>query len=44
MYVVFDHPKVGYTSTEIVAAWAGLNTLLTATSNANVTKLLGGES
>jgi hypothetical protein len=43
-YVVFDHPKVGYTAAEILALWVGLNTLLTASSNANVSKLLGGES
>jgi hypothetical protein len=43
-YVVFDTPKVGYSAAEILAVWAGFNTLLTASSNANVSKLLGGES
>jgi len=43
-YVVFDVPTVGYTAAEILASWAGLNTLLTANTNANVSKLLGGES
>jgi hypothetical protein len=41
---VFDTPKVGYSAAEILAVWAGFNTLLTASSNANVSKLLGGES
>jgi hypothetical protein len=43
-YVVFDTPKVGYTAAEVLAAWVGLNTLLTANTNAVVSKLLGGES
>jgi len=43
-YVVFDTANDAYTVAEVVAAWAGLNTLLTANTNANVTKLLGGES
>lgn len=43
-YVVFDVAKDGHTAAEALAAWVGLNTLLTATSNANVVKLLGGES
>jgi len=43
-YVVCDQPKVGYTAAEMLAAWVGLNTLLTASTHANITKLLGGES
>lgn len=43
-YVVFDIPTWGYTNAEALANWAGLNTLLTANTNANVSKLLGGES
>lgn len=44
IYTVFDTPKVGYTAAEALAAWVGFNALLTASSNANVSKLLGGES
>jgi hypothetical protein len=44
VYVVFDVPDVGYSAAEQLNSWIGLNTLLTASSHANVTKLLGGES
>lgn len=43
-YIVFDLPKVGYTATEALAVWSGFNTLATASSNALIVKLLGGES
>jgi redox-regulated HSP33 family molecular chaperone len=43
-YIVFDVPDVGYTAAEALAVWVGFNTLLTATSNAVVSKVLGGES
>jgi len=43
-YVVFDIPPAGYTNAEALAVWVGFKTLLTATSDAFVTKLLGGES
>jgi len=43
-YVVFDLPPAGYSDAEALAVFAGFNTFMTATSNAVVTKLLGGES
>jgi hypothetical protein len=42
--LVFDIPPAGYTAAEMLAVFVGFNTLLTATSNAVVVKLLGGES
>lgn len=44
VYTVFDLPPAGYTNAEALAVWVGYNTLATATSNALITKLLGGES
>jgi hypothetical protein len=45
VYTVFDLPgKGGYTSAEALAVFLGYQALLAASSNANVTKLLGGES
>jgi len=45
VYTVFDLPgKGGYTPAEALAVWQGFNAQLSATSNAVVTKLLGGES
>lgn len=45
LYVVFDTPGRGeYTPAELIEIWKGYNTLLTSTSHAMVTKLLGGES
>jgi len=44
VYTVFDLPPAGYTNAEALAVWVGYNTLATATSNAVITKLLGGES
>jgi hypothetical protein len=45
-YMVFDVPAVGagFSLTEQQAAYQGFKTLITATSDALVTKLLGGES
>jgi hypothetical protein len=43
-YAVFDVPPAGYTNTEILAVYTGFKTLFTATSDAVITKLLGGES
>lgn len=43
-YVVFDVPPAGYTNAELLAGWVGFRTLLTASSDAIITKLLGGES
>ncbi|DAD51732.1 TPA_asm: coat protein [ssRNA phage Zoerhiza.4_17] len=43
-YMLFDLPTVGYTPAEALAVFSGLIAQLTASSNALVTKLLGGES
>jgi hypothetical protein len=43
-YIVFDVPVAGYTATEAIAVYTGFKTLYTATSDALITKLLGGES
>jgi hypothetical protein len=43
-YIVFDVPVVGYTNTEALAVYAGFKAAFTATSDALITKLLGGES
>jgi len=43
-YVVFDLPAAGYTTAEALAVWVGFNTALTASSNALISKVLGGES
>jgi len=43
-YIVIDVPPAGYTNAEALAVWKGLYGLLTATSDAMVIKLLGGES
>jgi hypothetical protein len=43
-YIVFDVPIAGYTVTEQLAVYTGFKTLYTATSDALITKLLGGES
>jgi hypothetical protein len=43
-YLVFDLPPAGYTGTEALAVYTGFKTLFTATSDAMITKLLGGES
>ncbi len=43
-YVVFDVPTVGYTVAEATAIGAGLTKWLTDTTNANMTKVLGGEN
>jgi len=44
VYTVFDLPPAGYTAAEALAVWSGFNAQLTASSNAVVTKVLGGES
>lgn len=44
VYTVFDLPPAGFTNAEALAIWVGYNTLQTASTNAVVTKLLGGES
>jgi hypothetical protein len=43
-YIVFDLPVAGYTATEALAVYTGFKTLYSATSDALITKLLGGES
>jgi hypothetical protein len=43
-YIVFDVPVVGYTNAEALAVYAGFKAQFTATSDALITKLLGGES
>jgi hypothetical protein len=43
-YLVVDHPPVGFTNTEVKYVVDALTAFLTASSGANVTKLLGGES
>jgi hypothetical protein len=43
-YVVFDLPPAGYTATEALAVYTGFAAMYSASSNALLTKLLGGES
>jgi len=43
-YIVFDVPPAGYTAAEQLAVFVGFNSLITASSNAMIVKLLGGES
>lgn len=43
-YIVFDTPVAGYTNAEILAVYVGLKTLFSASSDATISKLLGGES
>jgi len=42
-YVVFDTPKVGFTVAEAKAVVDGFLAILTASSGAAITKVLGGE-
>lgn len=44
VYLVVDEPSIGYDNTELLAIYAGFKTLMTASSDALVVKLLGGES
>jgi hypothetical protein len=44
MYIVFDVPPAGYTTTEVMAVYTGFKTMFTASSDALITKVLGGES
>lgn len=41
--VVIDEPKVGFSDTELTAYVTAVSNWLTASSNANLLKLLGGE-
>jgi len=43
-YIVFDLPTVGYTNVEAKAVYTGFKALFTASSDALIDKLLGGES
>lgn len=43
-YIVFDVPPAGYTNAEALAVYAGFKAMFTASSDALITKLLGGES
>jgi len=43
-YIVFDTPAAGYTVAEQLAAYVAFKGFYTATSDAIITKLLGGES
>lgn len=44
VYLVIDEPDMGYDNTELMALYAGFKTLITASSDALVSKVLGGES
>jgi len=44
VYLVIDTPETGYSITEIKQVTDGFAAFLTASSGANVTKVLGGES
>lgn len=43
-YIVFDTPTEGFTNAEELAGYVGFKTLITASSDLLITKLLGGES
>lgn len=43
-YMVFDLPVAGYTNAEAMAVYNGYKALISASSDALITKLLGGES
>jgi len=43
-YIVFDTPPVGYTLAEQLAVYTGFRALYTASTDALISKLLGGES
>lgn len=43
-YLIFDYPPGGYTNTEVLKVYQGFKTWFTASSDAIITKLLGGES
>jgi hypothetical protein len=43
-YIVFDVPPAGYTNTEVLAVYTGFKTMFTASTDALIVKLLGGEN
>jgi hypothetical protein len=44
LYTVFDLPVAGYDNAQALAVWTGYKTLVTASSDLMLVKLLGGES
>jgi hypothetical protein len=44
VYLLVDRPSVGFSASELSAVATGLTTWLAASSGANLTKVLGGES
>jgi hypothetical protein len=44
VYLVIDSPETGYSIAEVKQVVDGLTAYLTASSGANVTKIIGGES
>lgn len=43
-YLVFDLPAVGYTNADALAVYAGFKGMFTASTDALISKVLGGES
>jgi hypothetical protein len=43
-YIVFDIPVAGYSNADVTAVYAGFKALFTASSDALIAKVLGGES
>lgn len=43
-YVVFDHPPVGFSTTEVFNLYGAFAAFLSDSSSLRVTKLIGGES
>jgi len=44
VYLVFDIPVAGYTNTQVKDVYTGFKTLYTASTDALIDKVLGGES
>jgi len=44
IYLVVDVPPAGYTNAEVMQIYTGFKTLFSASSDAVITKLIGGES
>jgi hypothetical protein len=44
IYMVVDLPPAGYVASEVLGVYTGFKTLYSASSDALITKLLGGES
>jgi len=44
IYLVVDVPPAGYTNAEVMQVYSGFKTLFTASSDAVISKLIGGES